>query len=110
MQEVIRQDLLSIIDRIEGINETLQGIGFYDFINDRKKKIFVTDSLMTISELFLNLSNNDTSIKGYLESITPENMFKVIFHKDFGVADELIWKLSKVDLQVIEKNIRKILK
>ncbi len=110
MNEDIRNIFYQILDSIALIDETLQGIGFEDFTNDRKRKILVTENLIKISELFEILKSDELQFTEPLEKITTHNLFKMINDANFGIADEITWKLSKIDMKRVEKHLRQLLK
>ena len=98
-----KKQLFEILDLISGIEENLQGLGFEDFKNDRKVKIFVVQRFESIFSIINNISESDLFLLPDINWELFKDMERKLFENPYGIDDETVWKAAKYDLRKLQK-------
>ena len=100
--------LIDIVDCIMDINEFTDAIGFYQFENDKMRKLAVERQLEVIGQAANKISNETQSS---IENIPWKNIIGLrnkLAH-DYGeILAERIWKISKTSIQELLNELIKI--
>ena len=109
MEQQLFRNLHEIYDAISVIEESLQGIGFQDYVRDRKKMILVVENFDNVLNLLLKVPitfmEQHDEIKWQIF-----DQLRVKFHEnEQGINEEHVWNASKQQLNKLAKFLRKIL-
>ena len=102
MNTEITEKIDTILDQISNIEENLQGLGFEDYRNDRRKKIAVVQSFETIIE-YVNSFTEDE--KKQVPSVDWEVFLTLrskFLNAEIGLNDEQVWKAAKNQLKKLK--------
>ena len=104
----IRLYLDDILDSAEAIKTYTAGLGFDDFINDRKTYSATIREYIIIGEAISVLMD-------ILEESAPtypwrmvKDFRNVIVHEYFGVDAQIVWDLTKLDLDEMLEHVRSL--
>lgn len=103
MNDKIVEFLSDAVDSISVIEETLQGVGYNDYRNDRKMKITVVDSFENLFEAVRHIPEEIRAEYSDVPWEEFENMRLDIKDENYGVDEERVWKWAKIKLRKIKK-------
>ncbi len=110
MKREIQFLLLEIIDMINDIEITLQGLGLEDYRNNRRAKIYVVGFFEGIRDKVNQLPDEfkEDNWKELWDEFT--DIQKIFVIDELGVNEDAVWKTSKFKLKKLRMFINEVLK
>lgn len=100
------EDLLNSIERIK--EYTLSYSTYKDFVDDKKTVDATERNFEIIAEALKNVYKLQPDIK--ISNVSKIISFRnIINHVYYEIQHDLIWKIIKIDLPVLEMEVRKLL-
>jgi uncharacterized protein with HEPN domain len=109
MEQSVIKLLNDLLENISGIDEQLQGVGYKDFRNDRRLKIFIVENLHAVIDGMYNIPDDFKTQYTQLPWHEVEAIREKILKGFYEVNDEKVWKAVKTDLKKTRKMITLIL-
>ncbi|MDQ1266392.1 MAG: hypothetical protein QG635_1544 [Bacteroidota bacterium] len=109
IEKDIFERLYAITDSISVIDESLQGLGFGEYYNDRKKMILVVRQFETIISSVKALPEEFKAKYPEIDWEEIENLGNSFIHYESGVDEEKVWGAAKHKLHRLYKFITKLL-
>jgi uncharacterized protein with HEPN domain len=99
--------LIDIVDCIIDINEFTKGIGFYEFENDKMRKLAVERQLEIIGQAANKISQETQNAMGNIPWGNIIGLRNKLAH-DYGeILAERIWRISKNSIQELMNELVK---
>jgi uncharacterized protein with HEPN domain len=95
MENLVLSSLYNILEGITTIQEILQGIGFTDYRNDRKRKIAVVQVFEGIFLEMRNLPDSFDNEEWQLFRQQFEALHLQFIGDGMGLDDDLVWDTAK---------------
>lgn len=106
MDTQVRNLLITCNDEINIIDESLQGYAFEDYRTNRKLKIDITNHLEIVLSTLRYLSNHMETERHFDDF---KELIQININDEYGISEELIWKIIKFKLRPIRMRIEDIL-
>jgi uncharacterized protein with HEPN domain len=101
--------LKHILDAISDIEQFISGLSQDDFFRNREKQFAVVRALEVIGEATKNLSGELKSKYPDIDWRKIAGMRDRLIHAYFAVDLPLVWDTVQIDIQLLEKQAKKIL-
>ena len=102
MENTVRKMLIEVNDSVSLIEETLQGIGYEDFRNDRFKKIIVVENFEKIIDKFAQIPDE---LQDEIHGIPWEEIQHLsdkFLNSEYEIDNQEVWKTAKSQLKKIK--------
>lgn len=99
-----------ILKSLESIRSYTEGMGFEDFVNDRKTVDAVIRNFITIGEAAVHVPDDICSQFPEISWYEMRGMRNFVVHEYFGVSDRILWDTIQNDFPPLEKLLQKVIK
>lgn len=110
MDNNVLRILSEVLDYISNIEESLQGLGFSDYHNNRRVKIAVVQNFDLLFDEVVKLPSDFREDHwAELWDEFEQLRFKFI-NSDFGIDEDIVWKTAKHKLRKLKTYVKKIVR